>query len=73
MAAIVAQLKDGGTVLTVDQEGKLSGAEQLPPAYQTMMKKALTDGHVEKSSQLNGLIRPPSSLMGPNNEQHNFS
>jgi len=70
--AVVAQLKDGGTVLTVDQEGKLSGAEQLPSAYQTMMKKALTNGRVEKSSQLNGLIRPPSALMGPNNEQHNF-
>ena len=72
-AAVVAQLKDGGSVLTVDQEGKLSGAEQLPPDYQTMMKKALTGGRVEKSSQLNGLIRPPSSLMGPNSEPHNFS
>jgi anti-sigma factor RsiW len=69
----VAQLKDGGSLLTLDQEGKLSGADNFPPAYQSMMKKALTAGRIEKSSQLNGLTRAPSSLMGLNGEKQELS
>jgi len=68
-APIVAQVNDGSGVLALDQQGKLSGADDLPPAYQNLVKKALTTGKVEKSAQLQGLMRPPSSLMGPNNKQ----
>lgn len=63
-AAVVAQLNDGAGKLTLDEEGKLSGADDLPPAYQGMLKEALTTRRVEKSPQLKGLARPPSSLMG---------
>jgi hypothetical protein len=70
---VVAQLKDGGSLLTLDQEGKLSGADELPPAYQSMVKKALNNGRVEKSSQLNGLTRPPSSLMSSDKQRGEFS
>src|SRR5688500_1455514 len=72
-APIVAQLNDGAGVLSLDEQGKLSGADQLPPAYQDALKKALSSGRVERSSQLQGLTRPPSSLMGSDNPQDSFA
>src|SRR5262249_24041631 len=35
VAQLVAQLNDGQGKLTLDQEGRLSGADELPPAYQS--------------------------------------
>ena len=72
-APIVAQLNDGEGVLSLDQQGKLSGADALPPAYRDRVKKALTSPGIERSSQLQGLTRPPSSLMGSNNQPREFS
>lgn len=72
-APIIAQLNDGEGVLSLDQEGKLSGADALPPAYQSRVKEALTSQRIERSSQLQGLTRPPSSLMGSNNQPREFS
>ena len=71
--AVVAQLNDGAGVLSLDQQGKLSGAENLPPSYQDLLKKALTSQRIERSSQLQGLTRPPSSLMGANKQAREFS
>lgn len=68
-APIVAQVNDGSGVVTLDQEGKLSGADDLPPAYKNLVRQALTTGRIEKSSQLQGLTRPPSSLMGLENQK----
>jgi hypothetical protein len=70
---LVAQLTDGNEQLTLDQEGKLSGADDLPPAYQSRLKDALTTRRIDRSSQLEGLIRPPSSLMSPDKEKGRFS
>lgn len=72
-APVVAQLNDGEGQLTLDQEGKLSGAEDLPPAYQSMLKEALTTRRIERSSQLTGLARPPSSLMSTDKHRSEFS
>jgi hypothetical protein len=72
-APVVAQLNDGEGVLSLDQEGKLSGADTLPPAYQNLVKKALTSQRIERSSQLQGLTRPPSSLMDSDNQSREFS
>jgi hypothetical protein len=72
-AAVVAQLKDGERVLTLDKEGKLSGADDLPVAYQNLMKKALTTQRIERSSQLDGLSRSPSSLMSSDKESREFA
>lgn len=66
---VIAQLNDGERVLSLDQEGKLSGADNLPPAYQTLLKRALSSQRIEKSSQLQGLTRPPSALMGSDNQR----
>lgn len=54
---VVAQLNDGA----------------VPPAYQELVRKALTSQRIERSSQLQGLTRPPSSLMGANEPGREFS
>jgi hypothetical protein len=70
---VVAQLNDGGRVLQLDQEGKLSGADDLPANYRNLVTKALSTQRIEKSSQLQGLTRPPSSLMSSDNQKDRFS
>jgi anti-sigma factor RsiW len=70
---VVAQLNDGAGVVSVDRDGKLSGADNLPPSYQELVKKALTSQRIERSSQLQELTRPPSSLMGANDQGQEFS
>lgn len=63
-AAVVAELNDGGGRVSLDREGRLSGADELPTAYRELLKGALANRRVERSSQLRGLARPGSSLMG---------
>lgn len=70
---VIAQLSDGGGVLTLDQDGHLLGADALPPAYQGLVKKALTTQRIERSSELQGLARPSSSLMGSDDSGNEFS
>lgn len=70
---VVAQLNDGAGVVSLDQQGKLSGADNLPAGYQDLMKKALTGQRIEKSSQLQGLTRPGSELMGSGDQGREFS
>jgi len=72
-AKLVAQLNDGEGQLTLDQDGKLSGAGELAPAYQSMLREALTNRRIERSSQLKGLTRPPSSLMSADKQKSEFS
>lgn len=72
-APAVAQLDDGGDRLSLDREGRLSGAGALPPAYREMLKDALAGRRLERSSQLKGLSRPGSSLMGSETESGEFS
>jgi len=70
---VVAQLNDGGRVVALDQEGTLSGADDLPSAYQALLAKALSTQKIEKSPQLQGLSRPPSSLMSGDNQKEQFA
>lgn len=72
-AVTVAQLNDGGGRLTLDREGALSGAGNLPDAYREMLKGALVNRRVERSPQLNGLSRPGSSLMSSDGRGAEFS
>lgn len=72
-APAVAQLNDGGGRLILDREGRLSGADALPPAYREMLKETLEGRRLERSSQLKGLARPGSSLMGSESEGGEFS
>jgi anti-sigma factor RsiW len=70
---VIAQLNDGEVQLTLDQKGKLSGADSLPPAYQSMLKEALTSQRLERSPLLAGLSRPSSSLMSGDKHGNTFS
>ena len=72
-APVVAQLNDGAGVVSLDREGKLSGAGDLPSGYQDLVKKALSGQRIERSSQLQGLSRPPSALMGSSEQAREFS
>ena len=71
---LLAQLNDGGGQIILDREGKLSGIERLPPAYQQMVKGALTNRQLEKSPLLAGLTRPGSLVIrGGDNQGGKFS
>jgi hypothetical protein len=70
---VVAQLNDGQGRVTLDQEGKLSGVDYLPPSYQRMLKESLTNQRVEKSELLAGLNRPASPLMGGSDPANKFA
>lgn len=73
VAEVVAQLNDGEHQLTLDKKGNLSGADDLPPAYKSMLKDALTNPRIESSPQLKGLSRSASSLMSEDKERSEFS
>lgn len=71
---LIAQLNDGGGQVILDREGKLSGTDNLPPAYQQMVKGALTDQRFEKSPLLAGLVRPGSgTIRGGDSQDGKFS
>ena len=70
---LVAQLNDGDGQLTLDAEGKLSGADNLTPNLQAMLKDALTGKRLESSSQLRGLTRRSSPLMSSDKSGNSFS
>lgn len=73
MPVVVAQLNDGNGVVSLDHGGKLSGADNLPPAYQDRVKQALTSPTLARSSQLQGLTRNSSALMGDNGKPREFA
>ncbi|HKG20980.1 MAG TPA: hypothetical protein VKC34_03710 [Blastocatellia bacterium] len=70
---VVAQLNDGAGQLVLDEEGRLSGADDLPPPYRSRLKQALSTRRIERSSRLEGLARPPSSLMSSDDRKGDFS
>ena len=72
-APLVAELNDGDGRLTLDQSGKLSGADHLPPAYQRMIQESLNSQRLERSALLAGLKRPASSLMSGSEPGNQFS
>jgi hypothetical protein len=73
-AAVIAQLNDGGGQVALDATGKLSGVDRLPPAYQQMIKNALSSQRLEKPPLLAGLVRPDSLLRrGGDNRGARFS
>jgi hypothetical protein len=70
---LLAQVNDGEGRIALDTEGRLSGANQLPSAYQQMIKEALTNPRIEPSPLLKGLSRPPSALMSIGKSEVEFS
>lgn len=72
-APLLAQVLDGTGLIALDRQGRLSGAEQLPPAYQHLVKEALSKQSVTRPDSLEGLKRRGSSLMGGNDQGAQFS
>jgi hypothetical protein len=71
---LLAQLNDGGGLVALDREGKLSGVDYLPPSHQQMVKEALTNRRLEKSPLLAALPRPGSLVIrGSDNQSDRFS
>jgi hypothetical protein len=70
---LLAQLNDGGGQVTLDQQGKLSGLDNLPPAYQQLVKEALTGQRLERPRTLNGLDRQGSALMSEDEQDQRFT
>jgi hypothetical protein len=66
---VIARLNDGGGQVTLDQEGKLSGVDHLPPAYQRMINRALTDQRIERSPLLAELTSPGITPRGAGRRQ----
>jgi hypothetical protein len=62
-ATVIAQLNDGVGQVVLDGNGKLSGVDHLPPAYQQMIRNALGSRRLEKSPLLARLARPDSLYM----------
>lgn len=71
-SAVLAQLKDGDRVVALDADGKLSGADDLPPEYQKLLKTALANQQLPRSSNLRGLTRAGSSLMSGEGAKDGF-
>ena len=63
-AVMIARINDGEGEISLDESGRLLGVEHLPSTYQQMVKKALTDQRIERSSLLAGLIQPGSRSRG---------
>jgi hypothetical protein len=73
-ATAIAQLNDGAGQVALGGDGKLSGVDRLPPAYQQMIKNALSSQRLEKSPLLAGLVRPDGLLRkGGDNRGARFS
>jgi len=70
---IVALLNDGGGQVILDQQGALSGADELPSPYRSLLKNALAKSRIEPSPLVKGLTRPSSPLMGGEQESIGFS
>src|SRR5204863_1190188 len=70
---VLTELNDGHGRLVLDQQGKVSGVDDLPPRYQELVKESLSGGRLERSSLLAGLNRTPSPLMGDGGEANRIS
>jgi hypothetical protein len=69
---IIAQLQDGQRLITLNQQGELTGAENLSPEQQQQIKEALTTQRLERSPMLAGLNRNDSALMSGSEEERKF-
>jgi hypothetical protein len=64
----IALLNDGAGKVSLNKEGKLSGVDYLSPAYQQIVKSALTNQELERSPLLAGLTPMGSTPRGASDE-----
>lgn len=70
---LLVQLNDGGAIVGLDREGRLSGVDSMPPEYQRLVKEAMTSQRIRKSPLLAGLSRAKGTLMGADEQGNQFS
>lgn len=66
-------IMDGNARISVDKQGRLSGADRLPESWQRMLKDALLSRRLETSPLLASLNRAPSALKSGSDSQDAFS
>lgn len=71
-APLIAQLQDGPRLVTLNQQGELTGLDNLAPAQQQLVKQALTTQRIERSPLLTGLKRNGSALMSGSDDEKKF-
>jgi hypothetical protein len=71
-APLLAQLQDGQRLVTLNQQGELTGVDNLSPAQQQRIRQALTTQQIERSPMLAGLKRNGSALMSGSEEEKKF-
>jgi anti-sigma factor RsiW len=67
------ELNDGGGRIVLNPGRRLSGADILPAEYRQLVQEALINPQLPKSSQLTGLRRPTSTLMGGGSPETSFA
>lgn len=72
-APALVKLNDGGSSLTLDAQGRLTGGDQWPSEYRRMAEDALSNQRAPRSPLLAGLSRTGSSLMGGDDEGRRFA
>src|SRR5262249_16714827 len=72
-APALVRLNDGGSSLTLDAGGRLTGVDQWPSKYRRLAENALSNQRAPKSPLVAGLSRPGSSLMGADDEGRRFA
>lgn len=70
---IAETIRDGGSVVVIDTEGKLAGLEPLPAAYEKEVRTALMNKRVETPSDMQELIGKTGVLMGSADSGLTFS
>lgn len=73
VAPVIAQLQDGQRFVTLNQQGELTGVDNLSPAQQQMVKEALMTQRIERSALLAGLKRGGSALMSGSEDEKKFA
>jgi anti-sigma factor RsiW len=69
---MVVVLNDGGTIVTLDKQGRLAGLKSDSQAYEQLVKTGLTEQRVKPAPLLAELIGKRGVIMGPASEGAGF-
>jgi hypothetical protein len=70
---VLLALNDGGRLVTIDDEGNLSGLEMLPQSSRQALKTALRTGRLETPPDLGSLNGKTGTLLGNSPDGDSFS
>ena len=70
--SLIAQINDGGTRITLDQQGNLEGLTTFSPDQQQLVLAALKSGKVALTATPTSLIKRADTLLGDSTEGKSF-